>query len=136
MSWQLFIELASPVVALLTIFVSAWIGRHSGRAAVHQAATDERRAASADWATYTSELRLDNIELRKYNVELGERLDLVERRVEAAEMRAAAADLRATKAEQLYAMAIIYLRGISAWVNDHWPGESLPSAPPELEADL
>ena len=136
MNWALVIGAASPAVALLTIFASAWAGRHAGRAAlrqaeatVKQAATDERKAASADWGAYTRELR-------QQNKNLIERVDHLEKRVEAAEMRAAAADLRATKAEQLYALAIIYLRGISAWVNDHWPGESLPSAPPELEADL
>ena len=136
MNLTLFIGLASPAVALLTIVASSWAGRHAGRAAlkaaegtIKDAATNERKAASADWATYTRELR-------QQNQNLLERVDHLEKRVEAAEMRSAAADLRATKAEQLYAMAIIYLRGISAWVNDHWPGESLPLAPPELEADL
>ena len=130
------VSIASPILATGTVFASAWLGRHAGRAAVKQAATDERKAASADWASYTAELRQDNADLRKHNVELSDRVEKVEQRVDDSELRAAAAELRASKAEKLYALAVVYLRRISHWVNDYLPAEKLPPPPPELEADL
>ena len=137
------IGLASPAVAILTILGSAWAGRHAGHAALKQAegtvkdaATNERKAASADWAAYTAELRQENVDLRKHNQEQAERLDKLEHRVDDSELRAAAAELRALKSQELYSLALVYLRRVFVWANDHWPGVEIPPPPPELEADL
>ena len=89
----------------------------------------ERAAASADWESHT-------VALQRYADSMAERLCKVEQRLDDAEMRNVATELRATKAEGLYAVALIYLRRIAIWVNDHLPGATLPPPPPELENDL
>jgi hypothetical protein len=72
MNWTLILTITVPLLlSLLTVAGSAWMSRLSGRAAIHQAATDERRQASADWEAYTGELR-------RYNDGLTTRLAQVE----------------------------------------------------------
>ena len=129
MTPEFIVAWAAPVIGVATIALSGWAGRHTGRAAIKQATTDERKAATADWAAYTAELR-------EHNGKLMDRLGDVEKRLDHAEIRADAADIRATKAETLYALAITYLRRVAAWVNEHWPDETLPPPPPELEPHL
>ena len=68
--------------------------------------------------------------------EASQRLTKVERSLGDWELRTRAAEVRASKAEELYSLAIVYLRHVFSWAHDHMPGVTLPSPPPELERDL
>jgi hypothetical protein len=74
---------------------------------------------------------------------LAERLAAVEARsasneirLNAAETRTEAAEERAERAENLYTVAITYLRAVAAWINSRWPDETMPTPPPELKGEL
>lgn len=75
-------------------------------------------------------------ELAEVKREHSERLGKVEKALGDWELRTRAAEVRASKAEELYSLAIVYLRHVFSWARDHMPGVVLPPPPPELERDL
>jgi hypothetical protein len=187
-NWSLILSIAVPVlVAAFSLFASAFVGRHAGKAAIMRATTDVKQAQDANWAAYTEQQRLDNEGLRKDNKDLRDRIDaaeaasaqrmtetdalgrrrleaaqldytrqlesvqaeaaerlaalhkdmtLVEKRLGDAEVRARAGEVRASKAEELYWLAVVWMRNLFAWAREHLPGVELPPPPPELERDL
>lgn len=117
MTPELILAIAAPVLAGLTVVASAFFGRHSGRAAVQQAVTDERRAATADWAAYSAELR-------QHTKQLSERLSTVERRLDETEKQA-------QTSEYLLRIALRHIRDLVAWgVGPRT--EPMPEPPTEL----
>lgn len=161
------------VVAIVGLIGSAYVGRHSGKAAIIEAIAHAKATQDANWKSYTEILQRDNDSLRtrienaegsaiqrlseveahsqrrledvqteylkqidavKHTSALG--LAEVERRLGDSEIRAQAAEIRAHRSEGLYSLAVVYLRRLSTWVNDHWPDENVPPPPPELERDL
>jgi hypothetical protein len=77
-----------------------------------------------------------NAELVEVKREASERLGKVEKALGDWELRTRAAEVRASKAEELYSLAIVYLRHVFSWAHDHMPGLTLPAPPPELGRDL
>lgn len=120
---------AGPLLGRWAADKTAVAALNTAEAQMRSAVVAERAAASADWESHT-------VALQRYADSMADRLGRVEQRLDDAEMRNIATELRATKAEGLYAVALIYLRRIALWVNDHLPGATLPPPPPELENDL
>lgn len=108
---------------------SAEAAEEGARAEMHKAVVAEREQASSEWAKITQGMQ-------KWNEHLSDRLGDVEKRLDDAEIRNAAAELKVAESEKNYRVAIAYLRRVIRWVNDNWPGNDCPEAPPELVADL
>lgn len=142
MNWQLIATIAGSLAGSsgLGAAIGAIAGRRAAlknadaaaetaKATLKQAVVAERDAASADWARYSDAQQ-------KWNESLAQQIGENNKRLADAEMRAAGSELRASKAEALYSTALAYLRHLAGWFAENWPGEKMPTPPPELEADL
>ncbi|WP_104151103.1 hypothetical protein [Mycobacterium intracellulare] len=142
MNWQLVVTLVGSLAGggTLGAVIGALAGRQAAlknaeaagktaNATLKQAVVAEREAASADWARYCDAQQ-------KWNESLAQQIGENNKRLADAEMRAAGSELRASKAEALYSTALAYLRHLAGWFAENWPGEKMPTPPPELEADL
>ena len=121
--------LIGPVFATLGVILSAFIGRHSGRAAMRQAATEERRQVSQDWEAYTRSVR-------EWSADMAKRLSVVESRLDACERCTREAEERAHKAERLLQIAVDFLRNSMAWFRSRYPGVEGLAVPEELKSHL
>ena len=140
MNWDLIQRIGIPLLAALAVLIAPAIGKRvahkTADAAILTAVAATEKSASDRWQAHTESVQ-------KYADGVADRLGVVERRLDdaelrsaAAEVKAVAAELRATKAETLYKSAIVYLKRISAWANEHIVGLELPPPPSELEDDL
>lgn len=142
MNWQLIATIAGSLAggSGLGAAIGAIAGRRAAlknadaaaetaKATLKQAVVAEREAASADWARYSDAQQ-------KWNESLAQQIGENNKRLADAEVRAAGSELRASKAEALYSTALAYLRHLAGWFAENWPGERMPTPPPELESDL
>lgn len=134
MNWH---EVAGPLFACLGVIFAAFIGGLFGHIAARKSAevnnqdafTRAYQAASDNWARYTEAMQ-------KWCETQSAELSKLAHRQTQTDMALEAERMRANKNERLYATAIIYLRRIASWINENWPGVTLPPPPPEIEADL
>jgi gas vesicle protein len=78
MDWTIFVAAASPLASIIIGYLTANV---AGRAAIHQAANDERRQSDEHWERFNTNLRLDNEALRerigKLDEEVSKQVDSV-----------------------------------------------------------
>jgi hypothetical protein len=126
-----------PLLTFIGALVGLWVGgrRTKKKAesiaaeAAEIASAEARIAVTADWEAYTGLLmqRLTTVESRA---------NTADERLSAAETRATIAEERAAHWASLYRTAVVYMKQLITWASDVSHLSEIPSAPPELQADL
>lgn len=148
MNWKLIAEAAAPFLVFLAsvfaVVAGAWSGRRaanktaeaaevSAKATVEDAYTRAHKAAREEsrqeWAQYIEAWQ-------RWNESQTLQLARLEGRIENLELEYEAEKLARRKIESRYGIALAYLRRVIGIVSEHLPGLTLPTPPPELEADL
>lgn len=139
--WALAAAILTPILACIGVVAGAWVGRRAGvrqaDAAVKSAEASARQAVTADWKAYTDSLYQWATGLADRLTAVEARAGAAERRLDAAETRTVLAENRAERAEEMYRVAIRYVRRLVAWVVDqNRLDEPMPIPPPEIENDV
>lgn len=142
------LTLIIPVAGAIIVSLLAWLsGRHGGRAALRNseatlrtAVTDERKAASADWAAFCQVQQTAHdkeMEVQqKWNEHLAVQLKDLDERLGEAELGRITAEQRASASDWRAAIALNYVRRLIAWVDERWPLGDYPQPPAELNLDI
>ena len=112
------------------------LGKRSAAAAERDAAATEldaqahmEEARVAQWDAYTNQVY-------RWGTGLQARVDTLEQRVTYAEREHREAAARAEKSENLYKVAVDYLRRVVDWIEEKFPGVEVPPHPQELNGEL
>lgn len=123
----------SPVLVALLAWLS---GRHGARAALRNseatlrtAVTDERQAASADWAKFCEAQQ-------KFNEHQADEIKDLDERLGQAELGRITAERRASESDWRASIAATYVRILIRWVEERWPLGDYPKPPAELGLDI
>lgn len=131
------LTILAPVMGAVVVALLAWVGgRAAGRAALRNseaalrtAVTEERKAASADWAAFVEAHQ-------RWNEQQAEEIKDLDRRLGEAELGRITAERRASESDWRAAIAATYVRRLLRWVEERWPLGDYPQPPAELNLDI
>jgi hypothetical protein len=126
-----------PAAATVLIALLGFVGgRTGGKAALRNsetalraAVTEERKAASADWASFVEAHQ-------RWNEHQAEEIKDLDRRLGEAEVGRTTAERRAAESDWRAAIAATYVRNLIRWVEERWPLGDYPRPPAELGLDI